>query len=250
MTFGEIIYAVLDRLKALSDDSYYTEEHVIFLAKKMRAFLLDRKYKGGRNQTFQQMSPENRQQICLSLETAQMLPNGCGGQWLKSTAEMPQLLVEGDAVTCTGHDLLPTNVTFITYKRMPYVGYNKWLKNIIYACRSMDGHLYLHGSNPQFMYLERVGLTGVFADPEEAAKLSHEACENGSCDLLNTVFPLESALVPSCIELVVQELAGPLYAPEDKNNNANDNLSGLAAAKGSGMAARPAEVITSAPAQE
>ena len=41
-------------------------------------------------------------------------------------------------------------------------------------------------------------------------------------------FPLEQALIPSCIELTVQELMGSRYAPEDKSNDAKDNLADVA----------------------
>lgn len=239
-TFGEIVYSVLDLLKEHSDDAFYTEEHILFLAKQMRALLLERKYRMTRNGVFANMSEENKQQLCVELEPATMLPSGCGGDWLRSTAEIPQLLSTSTGVTCTGHDMLQSVVTFIPMERMPYVGYNKWLKNIVYAARSNDGHLYLSGRNPQFLHLQKVGLTGVFSDPEEAAKLSHEACENGGmCDIMTQTFPLESSLVPSCVELIVQEIAGPRYAPEDKSNNAKDDLGEVAAA--SSRAARPVE---------
>lgn len=230
-TFGEIVYGVLDRVKLLSDDAYFTEEHVLLLAKTIRSMLLTRKYKGARNKTFSVMSQENQQQVCLMLEPADLLPQGCQGKWLRSTAVVPDFLDEGQPVACTGHDLMETVVTFIPRERMPYVGYNKWLKNIIYASRSIDGHLYLRGSNPQFVMLERIGLTGIFSDPEAAAALSHEACMSGkSCDVIadDVYFPLEAALVPTLIDLIVQELSGSVYAPEDKNNNASDDLAGLA----------------------
>lgn len=223
-TFGQIVYSILDLLKEHSDDAYYTEEHIIFLASKMRSLLLERKYKATRNGTFNEMSPENKQQICVELEPATMLPGECGGNWLRSVKEVPEISPVSDATTCTGHDMLPTMVTFIPAERMPYVGYNKWLRNFIYVSRSKDGHLYLKGKNPQFMYLEKVGLTAVFSDPDAAAKMSHEACETGVCNILEQEFPLESALVPTCIEMVLQELLGSRYAPEDKKNNAQDDL--------------------------
>lgn len=248
-TFAEIVYAVLDTMKLRSDDAYYTEEHVLFFAKKMRALLLERKYRMTRNSTFSQISEENRQQICLQVSPIDLTPDGCSGKWLVSSARIPALLPGFDAVTCTGHDLLPTNVTFIPAERMHYVGYNKWLRNIIYAARGIDGRLYLHSNNPQFIYLEQVGLTGVFADPEEAAKLSHEACMNGGiCNMMEQKFPLEAALVPSLVELVVQELIGSRYAPEDKENNAKDDLGDIAVA--GNRHSRPVENTTYKPREE
>jgi hypothetical protein len=43
-TYRELVYMVLDELKAKSDDFYYTEDHIVFLLDKYRAFLLKQKY--------------------------------------------------------------------------------------------------------------------------------------------------------------------------------------------------------------
>lgn len=223
-TFGEMVYMVLDLLKEHSDDAYYTEEHVLFLASKMRAYLIEKKYRETRNSTFTEMSDENKQQICISLEAATMLPEGCGGSWLKSTEKIPDTLGDSLPILSAPSDMLHSMITYIPAERMPYVGYNKWLKNIIYAAISGDGYLYLHGSNPQFMLLESAKMEAVFSDPEEAAKLSCDADEAGGCDIMSMTFPLEQALIPGCIEMVAQELLGSRYAPEDKQNNASDDL--------------------------
>ena len=45
-TYRELIYSVLDRIKAISDDSIITEDHVIFTIDKVRAALLYQKYGG------------------------------------------------------------------------------------------------------------------------------------------------------------------------------------------------------------
>ena len=39
-TVREAVYMVLDELKLISDDAHFTEEHVIFLLKKFRAYVL------------------------------------------------------------------------------------------------------------------------------------------------------------------------------------------------------------------
>ena len=44
-TYRELVYMVLDELKARSDDFYYTEDHIMFLLDKYRAFLLKQKYR-------------------------------------------------------------------------------------------------------------------------------------------------------------------------------------------------------------
>lgn len=247
-TFGQIVYMVLDILREKSDDAHFTEEHIIFLASKMRALLLERKYKNSRNQTFTPMSDENTQEICLSLEPADMLPSGCSGMWLHSIEKIPDTLSVGEAKLSTVSDMIQSMVTFIPSERMPYVGYNKWLKNILYASKSDDGHLYITGSNPQFMYLNKVRMTAVFSDPQKAAELSCEGDGEGKCDILEMAFPLEQALIPSCIELVVQEIIGSRYAPDDKKNNAKDDLADIAVA--SPRHSRPVENSTYKPRQE
>ena len=154
-----------------------------------------------------------------------MAPSGCSGMWLRSIKEIPDTVGVSDAKLSTVNDMLQCNVAFIAPERMPYVGYNKWLTKIIYASKSADGHLYLKGNNPQFMYLSRVKMSAVFSDPQKAAEMSCDGDGNpNACNILEADFPLEDALIPSCIEMVVQELVGSRYAPEDKNNNAKDDL--------------------------
>lgn len=221
--FKEIIYMCLDLLKERSDDSYYTEEHIKFLALKYRSYLIERKYRKSRNTPFSQMKDENMQTICLPLEKAEVLPSGCSGLWLKSKDKIPQTLNVAEPKTYTVNDGLLSMVTYISVERMPYVGYNKWLKHIIYAAKSSDDYLYLSGSDSQFTYLSSVKMDAVFADPEEALALSCEGDEK-PCDIMDADFPLEESLIPSCIEMVVQEIAGPRFAPEDRENNAKDDL--------------------------
>ena len=243
-TFGQVVYMCLDLLKESVDDAYYTEEHIIFLASKMRALLLERKYRNSRNQTFTPMSDENTQVICLDLEPANDSALLCNGSWLKSIQEIPATIGDNEPKVSVVSDMMHSMVTYIPAERMPYVGYNKWLSKIIYASKSSNDHLYLTSNNPQFMHLKRVQMSGVFSDPEEAAKLSCDGDGNdGKCDILSQEFPLEAALVPSCIEMVVQELIGARYAPEDKDNDAKDGLGDAAVTNA--KQAQPAEAIAS-----
>ena len=240
-TFGQIIYMVLDLLKESVDDAYYTEEHVMFLASRMRALLLERKYKNRRNSTYFEMSDENRQEICVGLESADFLPGGCDGLWLKSTKKIPATLSGTYPRVYAPSDMINPIITYIAPERMPYVGYNKWLKNIIYVSKSADGYLYVHSENPQFAFLGGLKMDAVFSDPEEAAKMACDP-EEGACDILNAKFPLEESLVASCIEMVVQELIGSRYAPEDKNNDAKDGLGDAAVT--TAKQSKPAETVS------
>lgn len=221
-TYREMTYMVLDALKLVHDDSYYTEEHVIFLLDKMRSLLLMKKYANGKTA----VNSSNFQEICLDMSESDLIPGVCMTKgWVRSDKEIPDLLLN-NAQVYPVNVLLGEKVTIIPVERMPFVGYNKWLKDIIYVAIGPDHHLYARSGNPQFRYLRQLKLNGVFEDTGKAAEL---ACgvngEGGRCvDILDVDFPLEDALQAACIEYVVNELSGARFAPQDRANNAEDDL--------------------------
>lgn len=222
-TYREMIYMVLDELKIASDDAYYTEDHVKFLLIKYRAFLL--KQEAEKNK---EISTDNMQTLCLELEETNMIPDlPCeGGKVLKSTEKIPDVETGIDPKVFLDAYFI-NEIAYVSKERFRYVGYNRWLQNIIYATIGPDNYLYLRSANPQFIYLRNAKLSAVFSDPEEAQAL---LCDEDSeqCDILDTAFPLEDALIPQCIQLTVKELSGAIYRPKDQRNNASDDLSEMA----------------------
>lgn len=224
MTYKELIYMVLDEIKSTSDDSFFTEEHVLFLIGKYRAFLLKQRYAD-----IKKPIPEsNYQTVCLNLSQVSAIPDEpCLGTYLKSEEEIPFTIKIGNP-TVYPIDYYQGDITFISRDRMRYVGHNKYMGNIIYASIGPDNHLYLKSANPQYLHLEQVKMTGVFEDPVKASELECVDSEENNCDILDKEFPLEDALVPPLIELSVKELLGAAYRPKDTLNNANDDLSDIA----------------------
>lgn len=225
---------VLDLAKAAtSDDSFFTEGHVIFLCKKYRAFLIKKeqeKLKG----TMPVASEFEQQEICLDLEMVPALDGeACtGGYYLRTTKPIPKIL-DGYQPRVYPIDYYQgANITFVTRDRMKYVGSNPYLRNIIYTSLAPNLHLYLYSSNPQFLYLKKLRMNAVFEDFEEVAGL---LCDNSgepvSCDPLDMEFPIREHLVPPLIELVVKELVGAKYHPEDTMNDAKDDIPKMAAQK-------------------
>ena len=121
-------------------------------------------------------------------------------------------------------DYYQGEIAYISRDRMRYVGYNKWMKNIIYCSIAPDGYLYFKSWNPQFLYLEKVKFTAIFENAKEVSGLTCDGDEGTACDFLDRTFPIEEALVPPLIELVVNELRKAEYAASDENNNADDDL--------------------------
>lgn len=214
---------VLDMLKVNSDDSTFTEDHIIFLAGRYRSFLLKQRYY---TDLKKQIPESNFQTLCLDLEKTEAIEGmPCeGGYYLRTTKEIPNMLPFGNTRLYTSGSYYHGDITFVSKDRMKYTGHNKWLQNMIYACLDPDGRIYLNSSNPQFLYLEHAKLMGIFENAEEASELE---CETGeeNCDILERDFPLEDALIAPLIELIVKELSPSIAAPEDKENNADDDLS-------------------------
>lgn len=226
MKLSELVYSCLDLSKAAtSDDSYITEEHVIFLLKKYRSFLIKREQEKERGS--QDIASEfEYQQICLDLEKTPAIDGTpcTGGYYLKTVQIIPKIL-EGTQPRIYPIDYYQgVNISYISRDRMRFIGTNPYLQNIIYTSIGSDFHLYLNSSNPQFLYLKKLRMSAIFEDIEEASKL---LCDNQNCDVLNMEFPIREYLVPSLIELVVKDITGAAYKPKDSSNNANDELSDL-----------------------
>ena len=222
-TYKELVYMCLDELKLYSDDALYTEEHIMFLLGKYRTFLIKQRY----SDVKKQIPESNYQTICLDLiEVPAISGEPCeGGSYLRSKEKIPFLMKIGNPRVYP-IDYYQGEITYVSRDRMRYVGYNKYLQNIIYASLGPDNYLYFKSFNPQFLYLEKVRMTGIFEDTLAASELQ---CPDESgdivCDVLDREFPIENALIPPLIQLVVEELTKAEYKPEDKENNSDDDLS-------------------------
>ena len=224
MTWREIIYMCLDQVKLTSDDSFITEGHVQFLISKIRAAVLKQKY----SDVKKEIPESNYQTICLDLiETPAIAGEPCeGGSYLRSQQKIPSTLTIGNTQIYPV-DYYQGEITFVSRERMRYVGHNKWLQNIIYASLGPDSHLYFKSSNPQYLYMEKAKMTGIFDDTDKAAELECSSEGEEVCDIMDRKFPLEEGLVASVIELTVKYLNGVAYKPKDTTNNAADDLSDI-----------------------
>lgn len=235
MLVKEIVYMCLDLAKAnTSDDSFWTEEHVVFLLKKYRSFLI-KKEQDKEKSTTDIASEFEYQQICLDLEKAAAIDGEpcTGGYYLRTTQKIPKIL-EGNEPRVYPIDFYQgINISYIPRDRMRYVGTNKFLQNIIYVSLGPDLHLYLNSSNPQFLYLKKLRMSAVFEDFDNVSDyLCDDDGSSTACDVLDETFPMREYLVPTLIELVVKELVGSVYKPSDDKNNASDDLAKVSTKQG------------------
>ena len=221
-TYRELVYLVLDEIKGTSDDFTYTEEHVMFLLSKYRSFLLKQRY----SDIKKQMPESNYQTVCLDLiEVPAICGEPCeGGTYLRSKDKIPFTMQIGTPRVYP-IDFYQGDISFVSRDRMRYVGYNRFLQNIIYCSIAPDGYLYFKSFNPQFLYLEKVRFTAIFQDSIQASKLQCPDYDGDTvCDVLDSQFPIEDALIPPLVELVVRELGSASANSDDNENNAKDDL--------------------------
>lgn len=223
-TYAHLIYLCLDELKGFSDDFSYTEDHVMFLLTKYRGLLIKQNYKDIKKE----IPESNFQTICIDLIPTPSVSHSCDASfYLRSEKKIPYLMnIVNPSIYV--NDFYKGNLTYVSMERMKYVGHNKWMSNIIYCSIGPDNHLYLKSMNPQFMYLKKANLTGIFENPEEASKLDCNKDEDVPCNIKDRVFPIEEALVPQLVQLVVKELSGSVYRPKDPINSASDDLATMA----------------------
>ena len=226
MTLRELVFLVLDEVKINSDDSYFNEDHIVFLLNKYRSFVLKKELE----KENKQLSNTNCQTICLNLIEIRDEDNPCGESMLRTEQKIPNLVNDCKVSLYPVNYFEGDHIIYTTMERMRYTTYNKWTKNLIYAAKGPDNYLYLKSSNPQYLYLEKLKMKAVFEDFESAAQYAcDEDGEKLQCDILDMKFPIENALVPIIVEMVVKELLGASYRPKDSINNSNDDLSDIVA---------------------
>ena len=200
MTYRELVYMCLDEIKLASDDSYITEDHILFLISKYRAFLLRQKY----DKTNMPASESNYQKI--KIDVANKIPDIMG-------ISKPRVYV--------GEGAAKVSYTFVTPHRFEFVGSNRFLKPVSYCTINDENKLEFVASPPE---TTNINVYAIFADCIKASEL------DTSKDILDMDCPIESELVSGVQELVVKDALGIAYRPKDIFNNGNDDLAQLGTA--------------------
>lgn len=225
-TYREISYFVIDQVKAISDDSTITIDHVIFLLNYYRNYLIEQKVK---TEGASRLTSASSQTICLDLQQEQLIPeDDCYSTVFRSVQTVPDLVDGTSATAYPINFFFNVNISVVSKERFRFVGHNKYMKNIIYLTISDDNKVYLKSNNPQYQYLDKIKLHGIFEDSQKAGELS--CTEQGTvCDILDTDFPLDGALIPTIIEAATKVLSAAAWRQQDSTNDARDDLADLVA---------------------
>lgn len=243
-TYRELVYMVLDELKLASDDSYYTEDHIIYLLEKYRAYILNTD-----NNAMAKNNRANYQTLVIPITeeyNVEDYDNSIDTHkvFYKSYFIIPNI-INNRKPKLHLNNYYNDSIELVYRERMKYVGYNKYLKNFKYASIGPDNYLHLVSwknlktipvfgiGKSTFDYtfdytfmgekFETLKLWAVFQSPKEVIKLM-----NPNAEILDEEFPMDNSLVGLLIQYVVKELLGASYRPADETNNAKDDLSDIA----------------------
>ena len=206
MTYRELVYMCLDEIKLASDDSYITEDHILFLISKYRAFLLRQKY-----EKTNMPAPMSNYQLLTITDLKNSIP-------LPMNMAIPRVVV-------TLSDKSNKKATFVSPHRFEFVGENKSLQSFIY-CTLGKSNTMQFKNLPASNTISSYDIYALFEDCVKASEF------NATGDILDEECPIESELVAGVQELVVKDALGIAYRPKDNINNANDDLSSLGVASG------------------
>lgn len=237
MTYRELVYMCLDEIKLASDDSYITEDHILFLISKYRAFLLRQKY-----EKTNMPAPMSNYQL-LNGNIEDLLPTnifinlGVPIVHLTLTAELePSSFTPVDSKTTTEVEPVATisvvqKATYVSPHRFEYVGNNRHLNSFTYCTLSSDRAMkfknYPITTNNGVLSLQPKSFE-IYAIFEDCVKASEFNLENGA-GVLDCECPIESELVSGVQELVVKDALGMAYRPKDYINDGSDDLSQVSA---------------------
>jgi len=237
-TYREVVFIIRDLIKLNTSQSYFEEEHVIYLMHQYRMFLLKQRYSDIRKD----IADINFQTIKLPMALYPTSTNNYirpdVGQCLKSTFIVPAIINVNSVPSTTTrvrNFLTGKLYTFINFDRLHFIGSNKWLKNIIYCATGTgadNGYLFIKAGNTTYtgtgtedIITTGVLLTSLFENPLDAYALDSAITQKAKLDF---IFPLEAPLIPNLVDMVLKELLGAAYRPTDDVNNEDDNMSNMA----------------------
>lgn len=210
MTYRELVYMCLDEIKASSDDAYVTEDHILFLISKYRNLVLRRKYE----KTNMPVAESNYQRIQGGTTKSIKIP-----QLMDLGYPLISITTPKSSDDSTAKSSFKT--TYVPARRFEFVGNNSYLINVVYSTVTPEGELKCTSIKyPQVANISNYTIYAVFEDIIEASKT---ALKNDT-DILDADCPIETELIPEVQELVVKDILGIAYRPQDKINNGSDDL--------------------------
>ena len=212
-TYREIVYAILDETKTISDDTLLENEHLIYIANKHRALLFNQKYKGKKVEI--PFAWYQRLNVAFTTKIT-------GTNVYKSTKEIPQILDITDLWKYTfvsEGGMITNSMNFINPFKFKFTGFNKWIASQKYVTIDLDNYMYIKKSavaTSQTLYYDTI-----LDNPIDADRFN----DTNTLDVLDLEFPCEESLIQPIIDLCLKEISAINGIPRDATNNASDDAS-------------------------
>lgn len=228
-TFNQLVYSIINQIRGRSTASeIISTEQIRFLTKSVRAQLI----KQDANKGFS-ADPYIIQSLgCVNLVQADAaeccdIKSGC--TLLRTEVPIPspielhnqQLFTRIGPVVKT-----EPSYDYISYERVPYLGFNKFTRNRIKAYQQNNGgYVYLVVPTDKAKLLNKINIQGVFENPEDVLPFT-ECTTGNSCYTRDMPFPVKSWMVPVIIKMVVDMfIREESRVPYDQTNNAKLDVS-------------------------
>ena len=225
---NELVYDVIEAVRAYSDDSELDERYIIYLYNIKRAKYLRQDL----NNYLKTVDNSIQQTLCLGMELVDATE--CSVEYdcskiLKSKQPLPKPIDLHSKVAITKVKPatklgLPFN--FISKDKAPYIEHAPFSR-AIYSFIDVDNHIYVYSKAEDYTFLECLTVTGVFEDPLSLSEYS--TCCNCESSTDNTCYNIDESeypLQPHYIDLIRDEIIRDLLrtsqVPEDKINDSTN----------------------------
>jgi len=221
MLYSEVVYSIRERIRQNIDDSDITNREIIFHVNNQRALFYRNQY----NQRNRAVDEEIKQILRFELEPDKT--EVCGTQddcyVVVTKQKLPPTIEFHDKngiFKITSLDKVAIPFNFVSWNEFPYVGFNKFTKNQVYATVGPNNHIYLKSSSKLISLLTDILVTVILENPLDVA--NYELCPDGdkSCTDLDTFeYPLKAHVYAYISNEVVNTFINKLQIPEDKEND-------------------------------
>jgi len=227
-TLNQISYDLLTIVRPhLSDDSDMDIRQIKYWINTTRALLVRQEMNKKRT-----IDADLIQNICSQLE--EVGPSDCCvdeigcDKLLRTTLEIPETieLYNKEAILrVAGINKLKKPFSYVDYLRIPFVGNGKFNKDNIFAfLHNKRMYIYSPG-NPEYRFLEKISIRGVFEDPEAAGKFNQ--CVGEPCYTDESNYPIKEWMIPMLKEMILKSnlmIQAQAEQSGDESNNSSSDI--------------------------
>jgi len=225
MTLTEIVYDIREKISETVDDSDITDRYIIFEFNAQRELMLKNEF----NKNHRAVDIQYQQSFCVDMEVASASDCNCDDLTcgiMRTVKQMPMFvrLHGGPLITRVGpyNDRSALPFSYVDYNRAIRSGYDQFTEDTVYAFLYTDGRIYLKSGNKLVNAIQKLNISGVFANPLDAN--NYDNCNitnaNDPCfDPVKTRYPITGDLYVYIREQVIEQLLRKLAKGEDLKND-------------------------------